>query len=45
MSILVAHSWISKIKHAYRLLVYGIGAKLVSNWEQNMLYTKVSNIM
>ena len=24
------------------LLVYGIGDKMVSNWEQNMLYTEVS---
>ena len=42
ISIFVAHSWISKIKHVYRLLVYGTRTKLVSNWEQNMLYTKVS---
>ena len=44
ISIFVANSWISEIKYASRLLVYGIGAKVVSNWEQNMLYTKIRNV-
>ena len=26
--------------NSWNLLVHGIGAKLLSNWEQNMLYTK-----
>ena len=32
--------WDIKRTVAYKKIVHGIGAKLVSNWEQKMLYTK-----